>query len=557
MATCYTIKGLFGKGSGHFEIPKYQRAYSWEREQWVQFLDDLKEAESVYYLGHFLFESDGDGRHFIIDGQQRLTTCAIFVSAALDLLGKEEDCKRDVRIWRRRFLEGPDLGPRMKTVPLDNAVFQDCIVSGKPAPMTFPTQSAENLVEARKFFTKGLSQLDVEGICRLINRLEDALVTTFEVPDRAMAARVFAFQNDRGKSLTALEKSKAWLMHQVYRNAEAEEAENFAWTVEKAFSEIYCFTESLLESEDTVLGWHRQAFLDGGDGTALDAIKRALAAAPDKIGWIVDFAAKLAQTFRFVLELEAVEERRDSLIADICCLDKHSAMPLLVKLRHHRIIIVSDEGGEALALIESILFKLTFRTADYRTNNLPQFARTFDGTNYSSFLLPALRNAAVNGFKSYWDFTGSCRKFFTENRYHYIREIKYVLYKYENHLRDVRKETHLSIDECNGIFRENKSVENTLDHIAPQNPDWTDYTDEFRLNYLSNIGNLSLLTWSGNASKSNHDPTLPEVRERYNTPQWSQKEIYETLCAGHWGEAEIEDRRKRIVDFVIDNWKLA
>ena len=348
-------------------------------------------------------------------------------------------------------------------------------------------------------------------------------------------------------------------MHQVYRNAEAEEAENFARTVEKAFSDIYGFTESLLESEDTVLGWHRQAFLDGGDGTALDAITRALAAAPDKIGWIVDFAAKLAQTFRFVLEMEAVEERRDSLIADICYLDKHNAMPLLVKLRHHRKIIVSDEGNESLSLIENILFKLTFRTADYRTNNLPQFARTFDGTNYSSFLLPALRNAAVNGFKSYWDFTGSCRKYFTENRYHYVREIKYILYKYENYLRDDPKVkvAHLSIDECNGIFRENKSVENTLDHIAPQNPDWTDYTDEFRLNYLSNIGNLSLLTWSGNASKNNHDPTLPDVRRRYDTTQLSQKEIYKALCAGHWGEVEIEDRRKRIVDFVIKNWNLA
>ena len=113
------------------------------------------------------------------------------------------------------------------------------------------------------------------------------------------------------------------------------------------------------------------------------------------------------------------------------------------------------------------------------------------------------------------------------------------------------------MDECNGIFRENKSVENTLDHIAPQNPDFTAYTERFRLDYLSNLGNLSLLTWSGNASKSNHDPAMPDVRERYHTPQWSQKEIYETLCAGRWGEKEIDDRRKRIVDFVIDNWKLA
>ena len=77
MATQATIKSLFGMESLHFEIPKYQRAYSWEKDQWMQFLDDLKDAESGYYLGHFLFESDGDSKYFIIDGQQRLTTCVI------------------------------------------------------------------------------------------------------------------------------------------------------------------------------------------------------------------------------------------------------------------------------------------------------------------------------------------------------------------------------------------------------------------------------------------------------------------------------------------------
>lgn len=345
-------------------------------------------------------------------------------------------------------------------------------------------------------------------------------------------------------------------MLQIYRNAEVEEAENFAQTVEKSFSEIYNFTEQLRESEDTVLGWHRQAFLDGSDGTSLDAIKRSLENAPDKIGWIINFAAKLAQTFRFVLDLEAVEERRDSVIADICYLDKHSAMPLLVKLRHHRKIVVSDEGSEALSLIETILFKLTFRTADYRTNNLPQFARKFDGSNYSSYLLPALQKVAAKGFQSSWDFTGSCRKYFEENRYHYIRETKYVLYKYENYLRKKRGGAPLSIDECKGIFRENKSVENTLDHITPQNPDFTEYTEDFKNDYLSNIGNLSLLTWCNNASKNCHNPTLPAVRERYNTPQYSHKEIYETLCKGRWGKKEIDDRRRRIIDFVIHNWRL-
>ena len=40
---------------GTFEIPEYQRAYSWEKPQWEQFIDDLKNVQEKYYLGHFLF----------------------------------------------------------------------------------------------------------------------------------------------------------------------------------------------------------------------------------------------------------------------------------------------------------------------------------------------------------------------------------------------------------------------------------------------------------------------------------------------------------------------
>ena len=57
-----------------FEIPSYQRAYSWETPQLKQFVADLLEAREKYYMGHFLFENSGDTL-LVIDGQQRITTC--------------------------------------------------------------------------------------------------------------------------------------------------------------------------------------------------------------------------------------------------------------------------------------------------------------------------------------------------------------------------------------------------------------------------------------------------------------------------------------------------
>jgi hypothetical protein len=561
-----TIDDLFS-GKRRFSVPSFQRAYSWQvgnGDQVGQFLRDIREqgAEKQYYLGHFLFECESGAEALqVVDGQQRLTTTVVFMSCLVS------ECKKrgierlgDVEVEEiaETYLE--HRGQKFQTVKEDAAFFlQRIIKCDTSATRTSERKSEGCLNDAAAFFSTAMAAASTDDLVAWYQVLADAIVTTYTIEGedaKAMSAQIFAFQNDRGKGLTTLEKAKAWMIYQAYRHAEAENASYLIEALEVKFSEIYGLSECLQESEDGVLSWHRQAFIDGWDDGTLDAIKRSFDKAVDKIAWLLDFSARLAQTFRYVYELEQTAERWDGLVADICCLGKTSAMPLLIKLRHFGPASDTEGSQKALALIENILFKLTFQNAGYRTNKLAQFARDYDGTNFESVLLPTLEHAAKHGFQNYWDFTGSCLRYFTENRYHYISEVKYVLYKYENQLRKKRGARPLDIGACRAVFSGNKRVENTLDHIAPQDPDFTTYTNEFQRDYLSDIGNLSLLTWCANASKSNHDPTLPKVRERYNTPPLSQKEVYDILCTGHWGEKEIEERRKRIVDFVIAHWDL-
>ena len=56
--TAESIQQLF-KSSESVRIPAYQRAYSWEKKQCIQFLEDLLEQKGKkYYLGQFLFEKE-------------------------------------------------------------------------------------------------------------------------------------------------------------------------------------------------------------------------------------------------------------------------------------------------------------------------------------------------------------------------------------------------------------------------------------------------------------------------------------------------------------------
>ena len=96
------IKNLFDESDIQFAVPAYQRAYSWEvdsdKKQVKRFYKDLIEqieftkiednniSRKTYFLGHFLFEKDSQNsnKYWIIDGQQRLTTVVIFMSAFIN-----------------------------------------------------------------------------------------------------------------------------------------------------------------------------------------------------------------------------------------------------------------------------------------------------------------------------------------------------------------------------------------------------------------------------------------------------------------------------------------
>ena len=91
-----SISQLFS-GVNMIRIPSYQRAYSWEVKHCVQFLDDILEQKGKkYYLGQLLFESDGKTL-FIIDGQQRITTTILFMSAVAKILAARGESIEAIR----------------------------------------------------------------------------------------------------------------------------------------------------------------------------------------------------------------------------------------------------------------------------------------------------------------------------------------------------------------------------------------------------------------------------------------------------------------------------
>ncbi len=77
---------FFSPEKNIYEIPIYQRNYAWEKDEIAALISDVfdefkKGADKPYYIGTLVSYPKGDNTYEIIDGQQRLTTIRLILSA--------------------------------------------------------------------------------------------------------------------------------------------------------------------------------------------------------------------------------------------------------------------------------------------------------------------------------------------------------------------------------------------------------------------------------------------------------------------------------------------
>lgn len=105
------IKDLFDNDN-LFDIPDYQRPFAWEKDNFEQLMNDIKDSIYVnrenynefndyepYFLGSLIRlqqNEDGDYKYDIIDGQQRMVSLVILIAVIRDLI-EEENQKTELQ----------------------------------------------------------------------------------------------------------------------------------------------------------------------------------------------------------------------------------------------------------------------------------------------------------------------------------------------------------------------------------------------------------------------------------------------------------------------------
>lgn len=224
-----------------YDIPRYQREYTWNQRDWANLYDDITQNDAGYFLGSFIVvngtvNSKMDTIHYeVIDGQQRLTTLSLFLAALYARIMEHKDSidddmmLDDIRPLRNRLILKSDKSMTRVIPQVQNHNLEDYrwILKehiGLDAVMQKPKfLGLRKMSKAFNYFYDRLGE-DVGGrdgiecvrclldICRLVC---SAVVVQITVDSHADAYTLFASLNNRGVPLSAVDLIKNMLLGKV------------------------------------------------------------------------------------------------------------------------------------------------------------------------------------------------------------------------------------------------------------------------------------------------------------------------------------------------------
>jgi len=137
--------------STYYKIPRFQRPYSWERENVEEFWDDVvKDSNGDYFIGSMVVYKDAKRYLGIVDGQQRLTTITILLCVLRDTFAERgfQDLAEGIHnlVERKNIDNKPEF---ILSTESSHPFFQDCIQKwGEPELSVNVLKEEENLQRA-------------------------------------------------------------------------------------------------------------------------------------------------------------------------------------------------------------------------------------------------------------------------------------------------------------------------------------------------------------------------------------------------------------------------
>lgn len=558
-----TVKEIFD-GTRIFNVPIYQRSYSWEVEDNLKdFFADIvnQHPDRTYFLGSFLFHIQGQRNEFtvidVVDGQQRLTTFLIFINILIrNLLTKGSSLVS--QRTKRIFIKDDDVF-KFETSNEDSSFLHNYILSRPEDEDDTPkceSHSQDLMLQAKTFFTRELEGLELNTLEKLFKTSTQADVLLYVVDKINSATQIFELLNDRGRKLTDLEALKSFLMYSA--GLVSKNPDQIIKNIQTDFAGIYRKIEKHQMNDSDVLRYHTIAF----EGCPADLIEKSKEFLKLKVSNLVNSPDSHDQAITEIQNLSTRLKKSFDIFSDIqeeketCAGLSHMFMigrvapfyPLLMRAYAS----AEFDFNELLARINRFTFRASL--VGLRSNG-------------ESYLYTSLRNnedfsETVNSFiqDNWWNINQrSAEVVEYDNYYEWIGKntVRYILFAYENSLRQPMGYPLLSYKE---YFTKVERQKLSIEHISAQRAKEIQYDDSFNERHLHSLGNLVIDFVASNSSKSNKNTA--DKKESFKlAPVMSQNEIDNDHNID-WRDIAsvrgfIETREKRLKEFIRKHFDIS
>lgn len=234
-----------------YEIPSYQRPYSWETSHVEQLLDDLwssyerkssrDDKPREYFLGSLVMVERSAVRREVVDGQQRLTTLILLLARLRDAMttdaARAELAGRVVTVNPLADDEEEKEAPRILVRDVDRVFFREHVVNGRPIQAAFRQAIVQESDAPKLRFIENLELIDsflkerdsklVTGFANYILSQVSVVVLTAE--NFGSAYRLFNVLNARGMPLSDADLIKNALFQKLPAQRTNNQDLNAAW----------------------------------------------------------------------------------------------------------------------------------------------------------------------------------------------------------------------------------------------------------------------------------------------------------------------------------------
>jgi len=535
-----SVSSLFNRNDLVFNVPVYQRPYSWGQQQWEDLWDDVLESydDGVHFIGSVVAINQGAvAKGFnsleIVDGQQRLTTLSIVFCALRDYYKSigENDAAESIN---RSYLNSHTFKDQTKKLFLgrvDNKFYED-LLSGK-------LKENNNIKSAYDFFFTRIDEYGKEDDVtdKFTNKVSLVLITA-ENPEDAF--KLFETLNDRGLDLSAVDLIKNFFLSETAKKIPDDldsviEYWDQIVTNLKEIDKIRFFRQFLLANYPGKVT--RQALYP--------AYKIRLSKSKDLSDFILDLV-EASDLYRKINKQAFDNDNLNEKLEDFLNLKATTSFTLILKL-----LIVGWDYDSILSIIPAIeSFSLRRAVCGWSTAEMDTIYNQIANWDSGLLSIEEIRNYLSEKSPSDDEF----KRKFIERDFRQDSQTKYVIEQFE-YARVATREKKISgrkdvhIEHIMPIRIHTKKCKN--DHGG----DWAKYLGqnaEKHGDFFQKIGNLTLLAAELNVPASNNP-----FESKKSFYEKSEMKITRDLCGySDWRINEIEKRTNHLAELALQIWKI-